>query len=433
MNDVRDATREERQETLKRIIRDLHDGVPVKKLQKTFAALIKDVSPEEIADMENALIQEGFPVEEIQRLCEVHAEVFDKSLKKVGKPAKVPGHPIYTFVEENKVAKKILKDLKRSLKPLAKGRAAQEDIDTFSRDLARLKEIEIHYQRKENQLFPLLEAKGFLGPTKVMWGKHDEIRAHLKRVSDLLQARDWPALAGQVKTLSGAIKKMIFLEEKILYPTSARKLDVNDWVRIKQGESAIGYAWVKPSNLWDARLAEAMGGGLESTPAGIPSESPKPAVADESFVSEAPPGASQEDLVEKSGIPLSTGRLTAEQIDLMLKSLPIDITFVDENDKVAYYSDTPERIFPRSPAIIGREVQNCHPPKSVHVVNDIVKAFKEKTKDVAEFWIQKDGLFIHIRYFPVYDAEGRYRGVIEVSQELSKQRALEGERRLLDW
>ena len=137
--------------------------------------------------------------------------------------------------------------------------------------------------------------------------------------------------------------------------------------------------------------------------------------------------------MEEKGIPLSTGRLTAEQIDLMLKALPVDITFVDENDKVAYYSDTEDRIFPRSPAIVGREVQNCHPQKSVHIVSRIVQAFKDKTKDVAEFWIQKDGLFIHIRYFPVYDAEGRYRGVIEVSQELAKQRALEGERRLLDW
>lgn len=433
MSDISSREKNERQEILKGIIRDLHAGVPVKKLQKTFAALIKDVSPEEIADMENALIQEGFPVEEIQRLCEVHAEVFDKALKKVGKPAKIPGHPIYTFVEENKAAKKILKELKRSLKPLAKGRASPEAIRKFADDLVRLKEIEIHYQRKENQLFPLLEAKGFLGPTKVMWGKHDEIRAHLKKTSELLQAEDWSALAGQVKTLSGAIKKMIFLEEKILYPTSARKLGLNDWIRIKQGEPAIGYAWVKPSNLWDARLAEARGGGPKDAPPDASTEASKPAVADQSPITEAPSGASQEDNVEKKDIPLSTGSLTAEQIDLMLKSLPIDITFVDENDKVAYYSETPDRIFPRSPAIIGREVRNCHPPKSVHVVDEIVKAFKEKTKDVAEFWIQKDGLFIHIRYFPLYDDEGRYRGVIEVSQELSKQRALEGERRLLDW
>jgi len=117
----------------------------------------------------------------------------------------------------------------------------------------------------------------------------------------------------------------------------------------------------------------------------------------------------------------------------MLKSLPLDITFVDENDRVCYYSESKERIFPRSPAIIGREVQNCHPPASVHVVNDIVQSFREKKRDVAEFWIQLHGSFIYIRYFPVYDDEGAYRGVIEVSQDVTGIRALEGERRILDW
>jgi DUF438 domain-containing protein len=427
MSETIGKAREERQEILKKIIRDLHAGVSVRDLQKTFAALIKDVSPEEIADMENALIKEGFPVEEVQRLCEVHAEVFDKSLKKAGKPAKVPGHPIYTFIEENRAARKILKDIKRSLKPLAKGRPSADEARRFGDGLARLREIEKHYRRKENQLFPVLENKGFVGPTKVMWGKHDEIRAHLKKSAELLGAGEWTALAGQFRILAGAVKKMIFLEEKILYPTSARKLDTNDWVKIKLGEPEIGYAWVKPSNLWDARLAEVIG-GADAAPA-RPATQPLTGPQDASGATARP----EEDTREEKGIPLSTGRLTAEQTDLMLKTLPVDITFVDENGKVAYYSDTKERIFPRSPAIIGREVQNCHPHKSVHVVNRIVQSFKDKTKDVAEFWIRKDGLFIHIRYFPVYDAEGLYRGVVEVSQELSKQRALEGERRLLDW
>jgi len=420
MSEITDHARQERQEILKRIIRDLHAGVPVKHLQKTFAALIKDVSPEEIADMENALIQEGLPVEEVQRLCEVHAEVFDKSLKKVGKPAKMPGHPLYTFVEENKFAKMILKNLKRSLKSLVKGRPKPEEARKFGDEFARLKEIEKHYQRKENQLFPVLEKQGFVGPTKVMWGKHDEIRAHLKKADELLRAGDWPALAGQFKTLSGTVKKMMFLEEKILYPTSARKLKDSDWAKIKLGEPAIGYAWVKPSNLWDARLAEAVSEAGKTAAAEVPKSS-------------APSAVPEKGGEDNAVIPLSTGRLSAEQIDLMLKTLPFDVTYVDENDRVAYYSEGRERIFPRSPAIIGREVQNCHPPKSLHVVNEIVRAFKDKSKDVAEFWIRKDGLFIHIRYFPVYDGEGRYRGVLEVTQELSGQRALEGERRLLDW
>ncbi len=432
MNEIIDKTRAERQEILKRIIKDLHAGVAVKDLQKTFASLIKDVSPEEIADMENALIKEGFPVEEVQRLCEVHAEVFDKSLKKAGKPARIPGHPLYTFVQENKAARRVLKDLKRKLKPLAKGRPAPEDVRSFAHELARFREIERHYARKENQLFPVLETKGFVGPTKVMWGKHDEIRAHLKKADEFLRAGDWPSLSGQIKTLAGAVKKLIFLEEKILYPTSSRKLDNADWVKIKLGEPAIGYAWVKPSNLWDARLAEAIGGADKTGPPAAPEVSKSEAT---SGTSEAkpPPQALPGVEAEREGISLSTGRLTPQQVDLMLRALPVDITFVDEDDRVAYYSEGRERIFPRSPAIIGREVRNCHPQKSVHIVDDIVRAFKEKTKDVAEFWIRQDGLFIHIRYFPVYDAEGRYRGVIEVSQELSKQRALQGERRLLDW
>lgn len=353
-------------------------------------------------------------------MCEVHAEVFDKSLKKAGKPSRIPGHPVYNYVEENREAKRRLKDLKRALRKFKRGAPDASDMKRFSDLFGDFREIEKHYARKENQLFPVLETKGFTGPTKVMWGKHDEIRAHLQNVGDRLAAKDWEGLSDRFKTLASAVKKMIFLEEKILYPTSARKLDVADWARIKNGESAIGYAWVKPSDLWDARLAKAM-----DTP--ITASSPEVPYS-------APGGAASSGETSATSVPLSEGRLSPEQIDLMLRHLPVDVTFVDENDRVLYYSEGKERIFPRSPAVIGREVQNCHPPKSLHVVNDIVRAFKEGTKDVAEFWIQRtNGPFVHIRYFAVRDAEGKYRGVIEVTQEISRLRALEGERRLLDW
>ena len=179
--------------------------------------------------------------------------------------------------------------------------------------------------------------------------------------------------------MSTAIKKLIFLEEKILYPTSAKKLNMSEWANIKLGEPEIGYSWIVPSDLWDAQLAK------KTQTSSIPDR-------------EVP--AQQEKLDQ---IQLSQGLLTPEQIDLLLKNLSVDITFVDENDKVCYYSDTKDRLFPRSPAIIGREVQNCHPQKSVHIVNDIIKKFKEKKKNEAAFWIQMDGKFIYIRYFPLYD------------------------------
>lgn len=225
-----------------------------------------------------------------------------------------------------------------------------------------------------------------------------------------MKKQEWSDLTTSFHALANAIKKLIFLEEKILYPTSAKKLNEREWAEIKSGESEIGYAWVTPSNLWDANLAKS-----------------------KETINSSENEETKMQQMNRNKIQLSQGQLTPEQIDMMLRNLPVDITFVDENDKVCYYSDTKDRIFPRSPAIIGRAVQNCHPPKSVHIVNDIVEKFKQKEKNVAEFWIQMNGQFIFIRYFPVYDGKGHYRGVIEVSQEVSKIKALEDERRLLDW
>jgi len=396
-------TKNNKQEVLKSIIQDLHDGVPVDQLQKKFAKLIKDTSPEEIADMENELIREGFPPEEIQRLCDVHAQVFEKSLKKVKQASQIPGHPIHTFIQENDYAKKLVKKLKKRTRKLPKKSPPENKIKEFKKIFDELREITKHFERKENQLFPALERKNFTGPTKVMWGKHDEIREHFRKGELFFKDRKWTELKKEMKSLGSDIKKLIFLEEKILYPTSLKKLDDNEWAEVKHGGMEIGYSWIKPSSLWDSKIAKKMRG---------------------------------KEVMEKQGsnkIKLDEGTLTTEQIRLLLKSLPVDITFVDENDKVCFYSANKDRIFPRSPAIIGRSVQNCHPQKSVHVVDKIVKSFKEKKKDKAEFWIQQGEKFIYIRYFPVFDENGDYKGVVEVTQEVSGIRSLKGERRILDW
>ena len=401
----------QKQESLKHIIKELHRGVPVDKLKKDFHKLIKNTSAEEIADMENALINEGFPVEEVQRLCDVHASVFKDSLKRVGKSGRVPGHPVHTYLRENKEAKKILKSTSRQLNRIIRKGPDEGSQKDFELLFIQLKEIEKHFLRLENQLFPALEGKNFTGPTKVMWGKHDEIRQNIRQMEAHLEKKEWGPLFKEFKILSSALKKLIFLEEKILFPTSLRKLNGAEWAKIKRGGSEIGYAWVTPSNLWDAGLA-----------AGRTTVEKIEAIEIDKTITK-----------EHDKIILDTGELTREQINLMLKNLPFDVTFVDENNKVCYYSDTDERIFPRSPGIIGRDVQNCHPPKSVHIVNNIVKSFREKSKKEAEFWIKRGDLFVHIRYFPVYNEKEEYKGVIEVSQEVSAIRALEGERRLLDW
>ena len=208
---------------------------------------------------------------------------------------------------------------------------------------------------------------------------------------------------------------MIFMEEHILFPESLRRLTDSQWADIRRSEAEIGYAWISPGNLWDANIvkASAVAADLGKPQAGTAGETGRAAAAIDE-------------------IPLDVGSMTPEIVNILLKNLPFDMTYVDENDKVRYYSQGAERLFPRTPTIIGRDVQNCHPPKSVHVVEQIVKDFKEGKRDVAEFWLTMGERFIHIRYFPLFDAHGAYRGVLEVSQDVTEIRGLTGEKRLLD-
>jgi len=413
MSEVQRGSAEYRQQELKEIVKDLHEGSDIKAVQKRFARLIRNVSPEEIAQMEQALIAEGVPVEQVQKVCDVHVQVFEQALQRRKKSKVLPGHPVHTYQQENRALRKILKRMGPLLKQVPRGARRQE----FRSVLEELKAIEIHYRRKENQLFPYLEQVEFTGPSKVMWGKHDEIRAQLRELENTYEQEDWSRFAAVGRGLLRAVRRMIFMEEKILFPTSLKKLSERQWAEIRRGEEEIGYAWVRPGNLWDPsvviagsvakQLATAQGSGAAGS-------------------DEASPAAPAE-------IPLDVGALLPQQINLMLKNLPIDMTYVDENDRVRYYSQGRERIFPRSPAVIGRAVQNCHPPNSVHVVEKILESFKQKEKDTAEFWLTLNDRFIHIRYFAIYDQEGVYRGVVEVSQDVTDIRALKGQKRLLDW
>ncbi len=407
--------RKDRKNAVKEIIRSIENGTDVQNAKRRFNKIIRTISPEEIAEIEQELISEGMDPEEVRNLCELHVEVFRKAVSGAGTSKTLPGHPVASYKAENKETKKRIRTLRKATRRLKRGK----DDGSFSRALSDLRQIEIHYARKENQLFPYLEDVGFTGPSKVMWGKHDEIRSLFKETQELYASGDFGKAKRAVGDLTRKIKQMIFMEHKILFPTALRKLTDPIWAEIRRGESEIGYAWITPGNLWDPSVIPA--------PA---EQSAQSAQAGPDADAEAGKSAVAEDSPE---ISLDVGRLTGKQLNLMLKSLPVDLTFVDENDRVRYYSQTPERVFPRSPGIIGRSVQNCHPPKSVHVVEKIVDAFKKKEKDVAEFWLELDGKFIHIRYYPLFDEEGSYRGVIEVSQDVTGIRALEGSRTLLDW
>jgi DUF438 domain-containing protein len=394
---------EDRKAGLRAIIEEIHAGGDTEELKVRFAHVISDISPGELADVEQSLIDDGLPQEEVKNLCSLHVEVFKEGLDRGDVPSMPGGHPVHTYMMENRAAENIVAKMDDALCQLGE----PPDAGTFGSvradlldSLELLSQLEVHYARKENQLFPMLEDHGITGPSQVMWATHDDIRSELKAASEAARsgpARDAVKLIG---SLSAAVRDMVYKEEHILYPMCLENFTEAEWSRVRMGEEEIGYAWVVPATGWEP---EAAPGEPAVVPSGIP------------------------DLLD-----LENGQLTAEQVNLLLKHLPVDVTFVGEDDAVAYYSATDERIFPRSPGIIGRQVSKCHPPKSVHMVERIVEAFKSGERDSAEFWIQLGGRFIHIRYFAVRDAEGTYRGTMEVSQDLTELRRLEGERRLLD-
>ena len=390
-----------RQELLKDIIRDLHAGVDMAVLKQRFSDLIKDIDAAEIARMEQRLIEEGMPESEVKRLCDIHVKVFEESFGKKEKLNMPAGHPVHTLMLENRALDDLILQTRELLDRI--GTPPHEQMFRFSQNklqnlIENLMQVDIHFLRKENQLFPVLEAHGVSGPSSVMWALHDDLRNALKESRKLIA--DGKSAEGSVKlreTLQ-ALADMIYKEENVLFPMAIEMLTEADWVKARKGEEEIGYAWVTPEAPWSVGAAD----NVYATENG-------------------------------DRLKLDTGVLTLEQINLMLTHLPVDLSFVNEKDEVVYYSQTKERIFPRSPGVIGRKVQNCHPPRSVDMVQKILDAFRAGKKDIAGFWIQMKGRFLHIRYFAMRDATGNYRGTLEVSQDVTDIKKLEGQKRLLDW
>lgn len=394
-------SRAEKLAAMKEIIVGLHRGTPYEEAKAAFDEIIAAAAPAEIAELEQQLIREGLPVEEVQRMCDLHVGVFSSGLDEQRLPQLPPGHPVHTYLADNQRINELANRLGRLLAELGEPAGAEalaERKEELMELLDEMAGVDNHYLRKENQLFPFLEKYAVTGPTQVMWGIHDAIRKLVKLTRQALEKNAADEFAKHASRLARNLTEMIYKEHKVLFPLALDKLSRADWSEVRRGEDGIGYVLAQPAAPWP--------------PAGQ---------------------AGRAGDTGDSRLSLSTGELTSEQINLLLTHLPVDVTFVDENDQVRYYTDSSHRTFPRSPAIIGRQVQNCHPPKSVGQVQRILDAFRAGERDTAEFWLELNGRFIHIRYFAVHDSRGNYRGCLEVSQDITELRRLQGQRRLLDW
>ena len=391
---------------MKDIIRKLHEGLSVEEAKERFEKEVGNISSTEIAEIEQSLINEGLSPDEIKKFCNVHALLFQSALEKTASDETFPSHPVYLFRLENREIEKRMNSLQEIIKKRAENKL-QKMKESFKDLLAQLKDVEVHYTRKEQLLFPFLEKKGFFGPSKVMWGKDDEIRELLKKAASDLDAINKREeleeyINDSLNPLIEETKGMIFKEENILFPTSLEKLSANDWVEILKDSDEVGYAFIE-----------------------MPKET-------EALMKDLEKALLEEPAFENEQISLPTGSLALKELMSILNTLPVDITFVDEEDKVRYFSESKDRIFVRTRSVIGRKAQNCHPPQSVDVVEKILKSFKEGKKDFFDFWINFKGKFILIRYFAVRDSEGKYLGTLEVTQDVTEIKKLKGEKGLLD-
>ncbi|MDK2783789.1 MAG: uncharacterized protein PWQ32_1378 [Thermococcaceae archaeon] len=438
-------TREYKKEQLKKLLLRIHEGESVEKLKEEFRAVLSNISPLEIPLIEQELVKEGISARDIAKMCDLHVELFREAVKgteELEERDLPDGHPLKTLYLENK---EIMKDAEmlnlyaRTLATTKDERMRNEILGVLEEIVGNLRMVGFtHYNREEMLIFPYIERRGLTAIATVLWTKHDEIRAMIKQLAELLRKREempWEEFVERFKNKAGeaafALSDMVFRENNIFYPTLKALLSEGEWKAIKMQENEIGYYKVKPPE-WDP--------GEDVKPLHPWEINPELSVEQlltlPKEVQQALRGQPLE--FDKSGLKregdmdLGTGYLNIEELKAIFEALPVDVTFIDRDDRVRFFSPG-ERIFTRTPSVLGRPVQLCHPPKSVYVVNKILKAFKEGRKKEATFWLRLREKYVYIKYVPLFNEKGEYIGTLEMTMDIAPYKAIEGEKRLLDW
>ena len=380
----------ERQEKLKELMLRLHQGEKEEIIQEEFNQYFDSISPYEIQVMERNLMQEGITYEEIMRLCKIHASLMSAKVESgEGMPDfEKEGHPVMILKKENLALRGAIDRIGRLLQAYVSSKD-EELLKGLKRQISLLDQFENHYLRKEYALFPIMESKGITAPPKVMWGVHDEIREIYKNFKQAFddQADD---VMDQFLAAKEELLEMIFKEENILIPMVAQAFHVDDWEKMAQDTPQYGYCIVTPEAEWKVEK-------------------------------KASTVQSKEEIQETGDIPLSTGSLSLEQLDLLLNLLPMELSFVDKDNIVKYYNEGngEEKIFKRTKSAIGRDVINCHPPKSHAIVKQLFEQLRSGQKEKEEMWFKKEDKMIHVTYHAVRNAQGEYMGVLEYVQNIA--------------
>ncbi len=397
-----------RVDELKKLILNLHNGISIEETKTKLKEKLGSVPYEEVVQAEEELIAGGLDRNEILKFCDLHTEALKGNIDTTFSKQIPEGHPVDIFTKENKEIMKILDRIKHLFHENSKRKLEEKSEDLLNKlheQFNLLMDIEKHYLRKENLLFPFLEKHNITGPPMVMWGKHDEIRTFLKSCFSLFEQKseiNADVLNGFIELMFAPtiklIEDMIYKEGHILFPMCMDTINEIEWHEITKQSDDIGYCLYSPDIKWKPELQEE----IETS---------------ESF----------------DKIRFENGSLSSEELEGILNTLPVDLTFVDKNDRVKFFSHGVDRIFQRPKAVLGRQVQYCHPPSSVHIVNQILNDFKSGKESAAKFWINLHGKFVHIAYYAVRNKKGEYLGTLEITQDIKEFKSIEGERRILQY
>ena len=392
--------------------RYLSGALPLDEARAILRERVKTLRPYEIALAEQeikTIEDDECRKEDIQQMMVLFQDVLDRS-----RPDLPEDHPIMCYIRENDAMRGLLKQVEELAQyPVIKN----QWLELYD----ELHKHRLHLSRKQNQLYSILERKGFDRPTTTMWLLDDFIRDEVRDARRLLEEGREEEFIAMQPVIVADILDLIEKEETVLYPTSLAMIRPDEFEEMKAGDREIGFAWIK------------VGAGNRTEE----SKKPLPATEAAGFASDLAAllgkygfsgGSTPGQLLE-----VATGQMTLEQINLVYKHMPVDFSYVDENEIVRFYTDTDHRVFPRSKNVIGRDVKNCHPRTSVHLVEEIIDKFRRGEQDEVDFWINKPGLFIYIYYVAVRDEEGRFRGILEMMQDCTRIRSLEGSRTLLSW
>ncbi len=400
---------EKRKKILKELIIKLHKGSSQDEIRKELEESLRQIPYGEVVEVEQELIEEGLPEEEVLKLCDIHGAVLHGNIDLSASKQVPEGHPVDVLLKENRELRKLANQITNLINEISSDKKM-----SYSDEIIKLRgffnamfDVDKHYNKKEYLLFPFLEKYGITGPPKVMWGKHDEIRELIKGAIELLQTQDISVedlLASSEIILLPAVNQVVDMtkkEEEILFPMSLDKLSESEWFEIEKQSLEIGFCLYDPPKAW--------------RPEGIEDDT-----------------LSEMNKIE-GNIQLPSGSFSVEELLAILNHLPVDMTFVDKDDKVKYFSQGTERVFQRNRAILNRDVRLCHPPASTHIVDKIIEDFKTGKEDRAPFWINMGGKMIHIEYFALRNRQGEYLGTLEVSHNVQPYRDLEGEQRILSY